>query len=1118
MYRKCSLVFKRKQDLNSKLKELKDEGKSVFEYVEAIIKQGTALTTDLERETDNAVFLRRYPVVIKELDSLVNKIIELNCTIGVGTSDDEAEEGAQNDSGGTEQTFIKSLVHNHERLSPEDSIHFSAAHNVGLVSEIVQLNCDFGLRASGEAEEGAHNEPCVTKQTLCTKSAVDTCEQLESENSTLFSDAHDVGPSVNDDSCMLETVHSTPSKNVLSSCTVREGTILDMRFLHGDSPFNFWLRYYASKARDFLNETMLSRHHNKQLHSFEMSFPYTGTYVCAVDGTKCFRGKVLKIRFRKPVEFMVLDVDSGRTRKIEQDMIFKLDEDLLEIPAQALNCRLQGDLGDPSLWNGQVTPLFCKVLTESALVVTICGKIDRDPPLFLVEIECYNDLRMNSRIELSSWILYSVLPKLEEMKENTKDERILKSLFTYLDPVIIDKEECTEKKMYSESITKASPLSTQISDSAVSCPATFNMGHSEPQSQGEGDPASVQHMQHPPQPSHNSEPAASPLNMNLPMSSEITSEFSPCFPHMICDHSGSSDGSLCVNRDKTRESSLHLSEEKNIFLHQAVRLSSVGQQYEAMLAHIEDPGEFYIHTVCEDNKEIDNLQHKMTEYYRTARISFKSKEEAKFCVGLFCAAFYDADEKWYRAKVIDWNEDNDSDLVSIQYVDYGNMALVHFSMLQPMRSEFANLPVCATKCHLAMIYPTMSAQGKISESWSQEAAIIFKYLLNMQSVYSVILVEARDDSNCSLPVLLQECQTDGCTINQRMVEIGCAISSSPMHNSLSVAQEPKTEESSNREMPPVSDVSNRMAGDVACAWNPMSEDYYSEFNTLYHDDEDSCYVVTGYKAQDETRVCKFYAKEGMCFKGETCQKEHIYLNPDGWTMDRDKMFQDSFSKLVLPDVQDDILIQVTHITQVNMFYAVICDEHQSYCDRVQVKRVDTEEDKDDEREETLKTLNDYMNEKRNVKAMKRCTITPAVGQIVVARFSKDGRFYRARVVDDTDTQLYVCYVDYGNKEWVSGSDVRAIEPKYLHLPFQAIECVLANVGDVRESTEAHKFLASLVYNKTLRARVISQVDSVPRLEILLWNEDGYDMGELIIQSGYGSARVYGAHDHITRKS
>jgi hypothetical protein len=586
---------------------------------------------------------------------------------------------------------------------------------------------------------------------------------------------------------------------------------------------------------------------------------------------------------------------------------------------------------------------------------------------------------------------------------------------------------------------------------------------------------------------------------------------------MVCDHGGSNDGALCVNKNVTRESTLHLSEEKNIFLHQAVCLSSVEQQCLAMLAHIEGPGEFFIHIACEDNQEIDNLHNKMTEHYSTACISFKSKAEAKFCVGLFCAAFYNADEKWYRAKVVDWNEDNDSDQVSIQYVDYGNMALVHFSVLQPMRSEFADLPVCATKCSLAKICPSTSAQNEISMSWSQEAADIFKRLVNMQSVYSVILAETRGDSNCSFPVILQECETDGCTINDLMVELGYAVIRHPVDNSVSAAHDPKTVESSKREVPPVSDVAHHVAKDVEPVWNPMYEDYYSEFNNLYHDDEDSCYVVTGYKPQDERRVCKFFAKDGRCFKGETCQKEHILLNPDGWTTDRDKIFKNAFSKLVFPDVQDEVLIQVTHITEVNLFYAVICGEHQSDCDKIQVKRVDAEDDDNDEREETLKTLNDYMNEVQNVRAMRRCTIMPAVGEIVLARYSRDGRFYRARVVDFTGTQLCVFYVDYGNKEWVNDSDVRAVEPKYLHLPFQAIECVIANVNDVRESMEAHEFLANLVYNKSLRARVISQVDSVPRLEILLWDEKGCDVGELIIQNDYGSARAYGSHDHGTRR-
>jgi hypothetical protein len=1117
MHRKSSLVSKRKQELYNKVKELKDEGDSVFRYVENIIKQGTSLATDLEREIDNVIFLRRYAVVIKELDRLVNKIVQLNCNIGLGASDDEAEEDDENNPYVTGQALTKSAVRNYERPIPENPIQCSAAHNVGLVNDKVKLNCDFGHGAIGEAEEDVQNEPCVTEHTLFTKSAVYTYEQLTPENSSPFSDDRHVSPSIHDNSFALETTCSTPSKKVLSSWPVQQGEILDMNFLHGKSPYNFWLCYYTSKPLDYLNETMLYRHQNKHLHPLDMCLACIGTYVCAFDGKKFFRAKVLKIRFGKQVECMVLDIDSGRIRKIEQDRVFELDEDLLEIPAQALNCRLQGDIGDGALWNDCVTPLFCKVLTESALVVTICGKIEGDPPQFLVEVDCHNEKRINSKIELNKWIMYSVLPTLEKIKENSKGASLLKSLFTYLDPVVKDQEVCTEKKLYSKSVTKSLPPSTHISNSSVSCPATFITEHSQPHSQGQGDTASAQCVEPTPQHSHESEAAASSVNMSFPVISEVMSEFSPCFPQTVCDHSETNDGLLCVDKDVTRESTLHLPQEKNIFLHEAVRLSLVGQNYKAMLAHIEDPSEFYIHIVCEDNTEIDNLQNKMTHYYGTDRVSFKSKEEAKCCVGLFCATLYDADGKWYRAKVIDWNQDSDSDQVSIKYVDYGNMALVHFSLLQPLRNEFAGLPVCATKCSLAMIYPTTSAPDKISETWSPEAANLFKCLTNIQSVYSVILVESNDDSDSSLPVLLQDCENGSCSINERMVEFGYALNFSAMNSSLSSAQDPKTKELSCQELPSVIDVTNQVGSDIS-VWNPMSEDYYSEINTPYHDDEDSSYVVTGYKPRDESRVCKFYAQEGRCFKGETCQKEHVVLNPDGWTTDREIMFRDSFSKVVLPDIQDEILLQVTHITKANMFYAVICDDNQSRCSRVEIKRLDTEEDEDnddDEQEETLITLNDYMNEDHNVKALQRCTVMPALGQIVVARFSKDGRFYRARVVDYSETQFCVFYVDYGNKEWVSDSDIRAIEPKYLHLPFQAIECVLANVDDISESTEAQEFFASLVYDKTLRARVVAQVHHLPRLEIQLWDEDGCDMGARIIQSDYGRARICGTENHVT---
>ena len=42
----------------------------------------------------------------------------------------------------------------------------------------------------------------------------------------------------------------------------------------------------------------------------------------------------------------------------------------------------------------------------------------------------------------------------------------------------------------------------------------------------------------------------------------------------------------------------------------------------------------------------------------------------------------------------------------------------------------------------------------------------------------------------------------------------------------------------------------------------------------------------------------------------------------------------------------------------------------------------------------------------------------------------------------------VFYLDFGNTEWLSVRDIHEIQPQFLHLPFQAIECFLHNVEPV----------------------------------------------------------------------
>ena len=50
----------------------------------------------------------------------------------------------------------------------------------------------------------------------------------------------------------------------------------------------------------------------------------------------------------------------------------------------------------------------------------------------------------------------------------------------------------------------------------------------------------------------------------------------------------------------------------------------------------------------------------------------------------------------------------------------------------------------------------------------------------------------------------------------------------------------------------------------------------------------------------------------------------------------------------------------------------------------------------------------------------------------------------------------VCYVDYGNVEWISERNVRCIKEEYMILPFQAVHCRLAGVEKSKSHPEEAK--------------------------------------------------------------
>uniref|UniRef100_A0A8C0HMW6 Tudor domain-containing protein 1 n=1 Tax=Buteo japonicus TaxID=224669 RepID=A0A8C0HMW6_9AVES len=77
------------------------------------------------------------------------------------------------------------------------------------------------------------------------------------------------------------------------------------------------------------------------------------------------------------------------------------------------------------------------------------------------------------------------------------------------------------------------------------------------------------------------------------------------------------------------------------------------------------------------------------------------------------------------------------------------------------------------------------------------------------------------------------------------------------------------------------------------------------------------------------------------------------------------------------------------------------------------------------------------------KSCKNQPFQPKLGEACCARFSGDGRWYRALVLKASQSVVKVLYADYGNTETLPLSEVLPITDSYLKLPFQTIICSLA---------------------------------------------------------------------------
>uniref|UniRef100_A0A1E1XJZ2 Putative transcriptional coactivator n=1 Tax=Amblyomma sculptum TaxID=1581419 RepID=A0A1E1XJZ2_AMBSC len=125
--------------------------------------------------------------------------------------------------------------------------------------------------------------------------------------------------------------------------------------------------------------------------------------------------------------------------------------------------------------------------------------------------------------------------------------------------------------------------------------------------------------------------------------------------------------------------------------------------------------------------------------------------------------------------------------------------------------------------------------------------------------------------------------------------------------------------------------------------------------------------------------------------------------------------------------------------------------------------------------------------------------TPCLG-----KYGYDKLWYRGLVLGTQKKKVSVLYVDYGNSEVISRSNLRVLPHKYFDIPIQCKECRFHGVRVVGDEFNARKMLSDILFegNNTVYLAEIKNTESTP-VEIELLNSSSLEpVYKPLVEKGY----------------
>ncbi|KAG5320463.1 TUD protein, partial [Pseudoatta argentina] len=499
-------------------------------------------------------------------------------------------------------------------------------------------------------------------------------------------------------------------------------------------------------------------------------------------------------------------------------------------------------------------------------------------------------------------------------------------------------------------------------------------------------------------------------------------------------------------------------------------------RFDVCVSHVDSPSQFwlqYMDKITALNEKQQQLQLEVPNFLTIDGIP----EE-----GTLCVAVYTIDDLWYRAEVLDADED----ITTVRFIDYGNTDVIDNkgSNIRQIPDDWKNLEIFAFKCRLDVIPVD-------TEDWSESTCERFQNIVtSVESLQALIVadtmpkrVELFIDNKSVSETLVEEKHAIIINTEQELVNEIIDLELDPHSAFVCHINSPSEfwvqEEKSVADLEVMADrfmvadmfskIEERKEGLLCVAKYPEDEQWYRA-RIISHDNNGTqvIYIDYGNSAISTeirtipedlasipplSRKCCLELPSQVAEWSEQAREKFVKLAADGATI---------FLLDVLKD-QETSLVKLTLDGQnVADILGNMCEQNlpvieerlpplgEENSPNVMVSHINCPNEFWIQAESSISELEVMSDRLRDAESFLTLNNLD-VGMVCAARYPEDGYWYRAKIVRHCEEGTEVLYMDYGNSTVTE--ELRVLPEDIVNIPILSKLCALEKPNNIVEWSE-----------------------------------------------------------------